>query len=107
DYATRPAAAQKEMSIDNDMVMGYDLKMFESIEKMRADGNFSRMTDEQLKAYIDYYRPIYEDLEKQNLSGNALAEWKFRRYMIDYLNTAESMDRNIGRVLDYLEENNL
>lgn len=107
DYATRPAAAQQEMSIDKDMVMGYDLKMFESIEKMRADDNFSRMTDEQLQAYIDYYRPIHEDLEKQNLSGNALAEWKFRRYMIDYLNTAESMDRNIGRVLDYLEENNL
>ena len=27
--------------------------------------------------------------------------------MIDYLNTAQSMDRNIGRVLDYLKANNL
>ncbi len=42
-----------------------------------------------------------------NISGKALTEWKFRWYMIDYLNAAESMDRNIGRVLDYLEENNL
>src|SRR5690606_38102709 len=41
------------------------------------------------------------------LTGKALAEWKFKRYMIDYLNTAESMDRNIGRVLDYLKEKNL
>jgi arylsulfatase A-like enzyme len=107
DYEGRPAAAQQEMSIDKDMRMGYDLKMFESIEKMKQDGNFKRMTDEQLQAYIDYYRPIYEELQRKNLSGKELAEWKFRRYMIDYLNTAESMDRNIGKVLDYLEENNL
>lgn len=107
DYEGRVAAAQQEMSIDKDMIMGYDLKMFESVERMRQDGNFKRMNDQQLQAYIDYYRPIYEELQQQDLSGKELAEWKFRRYMIDYLNTAESMDRNIGRVLDYLKENNL
>lgn len=41
------------------------------------------------------------------MTGRDLAEWKFRRYMIDYLNTAESMDRNIGRVLDYLKKKDL
>ncbi|WP_433895614.1 sulfatase family protein [Sphingobacterium mizutaii] len=107
DYAGRKAAAGQEMSIDKDMQMGYDLKMFENIEKMRADGNFSRMSDEQFQAYVDYYKPIYEELKKSNLSGKALAEWKYHRYMVDYLNTAESMDRNIGRVLDYLKEHNL
>ncbi|HIY74860.1 MAG TPA: DUF4976 domain-containing protein, partial [Candidatus Sphingobacterium stercorigallinarum] len=35
------------------------------------------------------------------------ARWKYHRYMVDYLNTAESMDRNIGRVLDYLQTNDL
>jgi len=107
DYSTRKAASLQEMSIDKDMQMGYDLKMFENIEKMREDGNFKRMTDEQFQAYVDYYKPIYEDLKKSNLSGKALAEWKYRRYMVDYLNTAESMDRNIGRVLDYLKEQKL
>ena len=107
DYSTRKAAAVQEMSIDKDMQMGYDLKMFENIEKMREDGNFKRMTDEQFKAYVDYYIPIYEKLKHDKLTGKELAEWKYHRYMVDYLNTAESMDRNIGRVLDYLKENKL
>lgn len=107
DYATREAAAQQEMSISKDMQMGYDLKMFPTIEAMRKEGNFARMTDKQFEAYANYYRPIYEELKSKNLSGKDLAEWKYRRYMIDYLNTAESMDRNIGRVLDYLKANNL
>jgi arylsulfatase A-like enzyme len=107
DYSSRKAAAGQEMSIDKDMRMGYDLKMFESWEKMMADGNFKRMNEEQKKQYAAYYQPIYDKLQSDKLSGKALAEWKFRRYMIDYLNTAQSMDRNIGRVLDYLKANNL
>lgn len=107
DYSTRKAAAVQEMSIDKDMRLGYDLKMFNSWEKMMADGNFKRMNDEQKKQYAAYYQPIDEQLRANELSGKALAEWKFRRYMIDYLNTAQSMDRNIGRVLDHLKDNNL
>lgn len=107
NYTGRKAAAVQEMSIDKDMHMGYDLKMFDSWENMMKDGNFSRMTEQQKKQYWAYYRPIYENLKRDSLSGKALAEWKYRRYMIDYLNTAVSMDRNIGRVLDYLQEHNL
>lgn len=107
DYVGRPAAAVQEMSIDKDMRMGYDLKMFASWDAMVSDGNFGRMTDLQKRQYWAYYRPIYERLQLDSLAGDALAEWKYRRYMIDYLNTAESMDRNIGRVLDYLDERGL
>lgn len=107
NYSTRVAANQQEMSIDKDMVMGYDMKMYASKEEMRKEGNFARMNDEQFERYWNYYKPIYDNLKSKNLNGKDLAEWKFRRYMIDYLNTAESMDRNIGRVLDYLKENNL
>ncbi len=107
DYATREAANQQEMSISKDMHMGYDLKMYPTVADMRKEGNYARMNDQQFDAYEKYYRPIYEDLKNKHLSGSALAEWKYRRYMIDYLNTAESMDRNIGRVLEYLEKNGL
>lgn len=106
-YQSREAAALQEMSIDKDMKMGYDLKMFKSLEDMMADGNFKRMNQAQKDSYIAYYRPIYEKLKQDNLSGKQLAEWKFRRYMIDYLNTAQSMDRNIGKVLDYLDQKSL
>jgi Arylsulfatase A and related enzymes len=33
--------------------------------------------------------------------------WKFQRYMHDYLRCIHSVDENIGRVLDYLEKNGL
>jgi arylsulfatase A-like enzyme len=33
--------------------------------------------------------------------------WKFQRYMQDYLATISSVDDNVGRVLNYLDENKL
>lgn len=107
DYQSRQAASLQEMSIDKNMKMGYDLKMFKSLEDMMEDGNFKRMNQAQKDRYVAYYRPIYEKLKQDNLTGKRLAEWKFKRYMIDYLNTAQSMDRNIGRVLDYLDQKSL
>lgn len=68
DYSGRSAAAIQEMSINKDMKMGYDLKMFESWEKMMVDGNFKRMNEEQKKQYAAYYKPIYEKLKAANLS---------------------------------------
>lgn len=106
-YEGREAAKIQEMSIAKDMQMGYDLKMYKTPLDLRKDGNFARMTDEQFNKYLAYYQPIQEQLKQANLSGQELAEWKYKRYMIDYLNTAESMDRNIGVVLDYLDEHNL
>lgn len=107
DYQGREAAQGQEMSIAKDMRMGYDLKMFDSWEKMMKDGNFSRMNERQKRQYAAYYKPIFEQLNTLPKDDKALAEWKYRRYMIDYMNTAQSMDRNIGRVLDYLKEHNL
>lgn len=105
-YNGRIPASLQEMSIAKDLQMGYDLKMFARGEEEK-DGNFSRMTPEQRKAYQDFYYPIQVELEKGKLSGKALTEWKFQRYMRDYYATALSLDRNIGRMLSYLEKNNL
>ena len=41
------------------------------------------------------------------LGGEALARWKYQRYMQDYLATVQSVDDNIGRVLDYLDRSGL
>ena len=41
------------------------------------------------------------------LTGEALTRWKYQRYMQDYLATVQSVDDNIGRVLDYLDRNGL
>ena len=41
------------------------------------------------------------------LTGEALARWKYQRYMQDYLATVQSVDDNVGRVLNYLDRNGL
>ena len=107
DYKGREAAQQQDMSISKTMLMGYDLKMFENEEAENKDGNRRRMNEAQRAKFDQYYQAIKADLDSKNLTGNALTEWKYQRYMKDYLNTAASLDRNVGRILKYLDENNL
>lgn len=40
----------------------------------------------------------------RNLSENDLRKWAYQRYIKDYLRVVASMDDNIGRILDYLDE---
>ncbi len=41
------------------------------------------------------------------LRGEALARWKYQRYMQDYLATIQSVDDGVGRLLDYLDQTGL
>ncbi|MFB2119305.1 DUF4886 domain-containing protein [Parapedobacter sp. 2B3] len=106
DYAGRQAAAIQEMSIASDIRMGYDLKM-EPVADADREGAIKRMNTEQRQKFDAYYQPIFADFNARSLTGHALAEWKYQRYMRDYLSTAASLDRNIGRILDYLDANGL
>jgi len=108
-YENRIAAGKQDMNIVNTMKLGYDLKMkSDTSDKVNSATAFTaRMSAAQRKAWNAYYDPIEADFLKQNPKGNELVEWKYQRYMRDYLSTTLSLDRNIGRVLDYLEKNNL
>jgi arylsulfatase A-like enzyme len=44
---------------------------------------------------------------KKTLAGEELNAWKYQRYMQDYLGCVQSVDDNIGRLLDWLEANGL
>ncbi len=107
DYAGRKAASMQEMTIAKTLVMGYDLKMFANEDEEEKEGSINRMNLAQKAKFDAIYHPIYKDFESKHLAGNALTEWKYQRYMRDYLATAASMDRNIGRTLDYLDAHNL
>lgn len=116
-YDGRIAAQSQEMSIDKDLDMIYDLKMIKPgiTSRLRAlyvntndtKGTYGRMNEGQKKAWNAHYDPIIADFYEKNLSGKELVEWKYQRYMRDYLKTVKSLDENVQRVLDYLEENNL
>src|SRR5690606_17534954 len=42
-----------------------------------------------------------------NLSENDMRRWAYQRYIKDYLRVVASIDDNVGRLLDYLDESGL
>ncbi len=46
---------------------------------------------------------ISRDGQAVTLSGEALARWKYQRYMQDYLATIQSVDDNVGRLLAFVD----
>jgi arylsulfatase A-like enzyme len=114
-YEGRPAAAAQELEI-NDMYLSYDLKLEEheyegDLGESQSDwweywreNFYGRMSDEQKAKWDTYYSDANKEYQSVKHDPKALLEWKYRRYMHEYLGTIHSMDRNIGRVLDYLDE---
>lgn len=115
DYKGRKAAQKQHMSISKDMDLVYDLKMADHEQEVHSDplleqwgrANYRRMTPSQRAQWDAHYDPIIRRFKQDSLSGRALAEWKYQRYMHDYLRVVHSIDRNVGRVIDYLREHGL
>jgi arylsulfatase A-like enzyme len=99
-YEGRTAASKQDMTVDKTMRMYEDLKIGVDYSK---PGMYGRMLPEEKAAYKKYYDKAGEEYEKVKNDSVALVKWKFQRYMRDYLSTAKSMDRNIGRILDELD----
>ncbi len=55
----------------------------------------------------EYYQPRNEEFFAANLEGEDLIRWKYQRYMHDYMACISSIDDSVGRILDYLKENDL
>jgi arylsulfatase A-like enzyme len=47
------------------------------------------------------------DGKTQKLMGDALKAWKYQRYLQDYLACIQSIDDNVGRLLDWLDQTRL
>jgi arylsulfatase A-like enzyme len=45
--------------------------------------------------------------QTNRLTGEALNRWKYQRYMQDYLACVQSVDDNVGRLLDWLDQHGL
>lgn len=118
DFSGRPAAAAHEMGITRHMDLVYDLKLLEGAPALTPLGRAYSGTDgtggiygvlrPEVKARFDsLYAPIARAFYARQPEGIALDRFKFNRYIRDYAKVVESLDRNIGRVLDYLEREDL
>jgi arylsulfatase A-like enzyme len=114
DYSYRGRAAkEQEMSVIEDMTINYDLKIYpregDSLKGPDSywDAELRRMTPEQRQAWDAYYKPLSDKYYAANLTGMDLAKWKLQRYLEDYLAVIQSVDDQVGRLLDYLKKNGL
>ncbi len=127
DYKGRGSAAKEaEMNLLSHMKYSHDAKIRpETLAEMggvlpeipamkwnEVDG-FSGPYNRANEAQKALYDPIIDSINlafKQHwpsMSREEKMRWKYQRYMQDYLGTISSVDDNVGRLLDYLEETGL
>ena len=112
DYDGRQAAAEQRMHM-NDFCPVNDLKMLDKEGEIQGplrkffERQISRMNEAQRAAWDKAYAKEIEYYKEANLAGKDLLQWNYQRYLEDYLRCIASVDDNIGRVLDYLDENEL
>ncbi|WP_276390418.1 sulfatase family protein [Eudoraea chungangensis] len=115
-YSNRGTASKMaEMNILNHMILNYDNKISAKIidslgiKDRRLFDPLDKMTKDQRTEWNNTYDPINTDFAANypSMNDSTLMVWKYQRYMQDYLGTIAAVDENVGRVLNYLEEENL
>jgi len=122
DYKGRGTAAKEaEMNIREHMTVSADNKIYPEIAKELGieepsewgynvfKSKYGRFTAAQKAEWDAIYGPINEEFKKQypSMSEEDFMRWKYQRYMQDYLGTIAAVDENVGRLMDYLDENGL
>jgi arylsulfatase A-like enzyme len=123
DYKNRGTAAKTaEMNLYNHMMYNHDSKVRpETIASMNEVvpqvveynngfyGPYDRANAVQKAKYDIVLDSINQDFKSHwpLKSAKEKMQWKYQRYMQDYLGTISSVDDNVGRVLDYLDESGL
>jgi arylsulfatase A-like enzyme len=97
DYSNRASPASNQTMTVAEHLTPNDLKL----TPQRG------LNEEQTRLWDEAYGPKNTAFKEANLQGVELIRWKYQRYVKDYLRCVDSVDENVGRVLDYLEESGL
>jgi arylsulfatase A-like enzyme len=121
DYSGRTSPAKEaEMNILTSMGWAGDNKIYPAtmdslkipeigFDKRRFVAEMGRLNPTQKANFNRVYDRINAEFIKAypSMTEQDKMRWKFQRYMQDYLGTLRAVDENVGRLLDYLQENNL
>lgn len=120
DYSKRSATlASNEMEIDRHMTWAYDLKLRKDerdgieLPSFREYGTpeYRRMNAEQKVRWDKHFGPknaaFVADFKAGKIDDRQLVQWKYQRYVQNYLETVKAVDESVGRLLKYLDDNGL
>lgn len=115
DYAGRSELLKEnEMSVANHMHWSHDMKFHgenrfpKHFAGQHKNDEYQRMNPEQRKAWDEHYKPLNEafiaKMEAGELTDRQVVQWKYQRYIKDYLACIQAVDDSVGRLLGYLDE---
>ncbi len=122
DYSGRGRAAKEaEMNLLKHMNWSGDSKIYPSVmrelgipgtsnwDTLAFSREVGRLTPAQLANWTRSYDQVNAALKESypSMDDKEKMQWRYQRYMQDYLGTIRAVDENVGRVLDYLEANKL
>ena len=100
DYATRTDALRECRQKVFDDLTRYDLKLVPPADLQgQARNQWLNVKPTEVEVEVDG--------KQQKLTGEVLKAWKYQRYLQDYLACVQSVDDNVGRLLDWLDRNDL
>lgn len=106
DYANRADAARMATMRMADLNLEEDLKLY-SPDSPHTRQMLKLMSDDERAAWEEAYKVENEAFSNSPPEGEELIRWKYQRYVKDYLRTVQSVDDNVGRVLDFLDASGL
>ena len=122
NYNNRGSAAKTAELNISDQLLSYDNKVYPQVivdiglknddprnKKYFETADFSRLKANQKAMYKPILDSIAQDFKKRwpSMGDKEKMSWQYQRYIQDYLACISSIDDNVGRVLDYLDDSGL
>ncbi|MEZ5072194.1 MAG: sulfatase [Bacteroidales bacterium] len=122
DYEGRGTAAREaEMNILKHQNWAGDSKLYPEVldqlgiapasdwDKQAMQNHLDRFTRAQRAAWDAVYGPVNEDFKQRypGMTQTELMQWRYQRYMQDYLGCIAAVDESVGTLLDYLDASGL
>ena len=109
DSKVRPSVFEKMKNVEPKIIYAMGDGTFFEPSSNSFNNRYGRANEEQKKKYDVTLDKISKDFESNwpKMNDKEKMQWKFQRYMQDYLATISSVDDNVGRVLDYLDDTGL
>ena len=103
----------QKMNIYWDMYEGHDLKMVTGMDSDSLlfdpwpHAFLGTMEPDERRRFLDAYRDRNNEFHSRKRSFKEIAEWKYQRYLQDYMGVVASVDESVGEILDYLKRTGL